>query len=171
MRQDCIQELGRLRPQLVSFAMRRLRSRDEAEDAVQETLLAALEGIDRFSGDATLLTWLIGILKHKIVDCLRASGREQQPFEPDDERAPPKDSDPEMALVRKRMLGGVASSLSRLPPNAAQVFIQRAVAGAETHEVCRQLAISRSNCWVLLHRAKARLRACADLGRLAAEMA
>src|SRR5688500_12166633 len=71
------QELGRFRPQLLSFAMRRLRNRDQAEDAVQETLLAAVESIERFGGGSSLGTWLIGILKHKIVDALRASSREE----------------------------------------------------------------------------------------------
>lgn len=170
MNQACIHELGRLRPQLVSFAMRRLRSRDEAEDAVQETLLAALEGLERFAGEAALRTWLIGILKHKIVDCLRVAGREL-PLEAGEEPAALEDSDPERALVRKRMRDGLASSVGKLPANAAHVFIQRELVGAKTNEVCRQLSISRSNCWVLLHRAKARLRECADIGRLAAEAA
>src|SRR5919106_6579407 len=91
------QELGRFRPQLVSFAMRRLRNRDQAEDAVQETLLAALEDMGRFEGGSALGTWLIGILKHKIVDAMRTTAREA-PLE-DEEHVLPG-SDPEERLAR-----------------------------------------------------------------------
>ena len=170
MNQARLQEVGELRPQLVKFAMLRLRDRVVAEDAVQETLLAALEGIDRYAGDASLRTWLTGILKHKIADCLRGTGREV-PFEPDEESTQDRDSDPESALVRKRFVACVASGLENLPANAAHVFVQRELVGSDTHEICRQLAISRANCWVLLHRAKTRLRQCAGIDLLLAETA
>jgi RNA polymerase sigma-70 factor (ECF subfamily) len=163
-----ILELGRLRPQLVSFAMLRLRSRDEAEDAVQEALLAALEGIERFSGESSLRTWLTGILKHKIVDRLRAFGREQ-PLTLEEDDLPVSQQGPEQALARERAFQTLEKSLSRLPANAARVFVMRELWGLEPEDVCRRLAISRANCWVLLHRAKARLSRCPDLCRLAAD--
>ena len=59
------------------FASLELRNREAAEDAVQETLLAALAAEKSFAGRSNLRTWLTGILKHKIVDALRRSTRER----------------------------------------------------------------------------------------------
>src|ERR1700712_180443 len=59
------------------YAMLQLRNPDQAEDVVQETLLAALEGRARFAGGSSLKTWLTGILKHKILDAIRRKSREQ----------------------------------------------------------------------------------------------
>lgn len=159
-------ELGRLRPQLLSFALRRLRNRELAEDAVQETLLAALESIDGFSGGSSLGTWLVGILKHKIIDAVRASSREE-PLDYDENLI--HDNDPESELARRRALDAVDARLKRLPSCAAQVFVLREVIGMEMAEVCRELAISSSNCSVMHHRAKMQLRACPRVRGLAAD--
>ena len=150
------EELGRYRPQLLSFAMRRLRNRDQAEDAVQETLLAALED-ERFAGGSSLATWLVGILKHKIVDAMRTSSRET-PLE--EEEHVLHVGDPEAGLARRRAVDVVQARLKQLPSCAARVFVLREVMGMDTAEVCRELAISRSNCWVMHHRVRQRLRAC-----------
>jgi RNA polymerase sigma-70 factor, ECF subfamily len=166
VRMSTVQELGRLRPKLLSFAMRRLRNRDQAEDAVQDTLLAALEGIDRFGGGASLRTWLIGILKHKVIDARRVSSREE-PLDYDDELH--HDSDPENELARRRALDAVDARLKQLSSCAARVFVLREVIGMEMAEVCRELAISSSNCSVMHHRAKMRLRACPRIRCLAAD--
>jgi RNA polymerase sigma-70 factor, ECF subfamily len=150
------EELGRYRPQLLSFAMRRLRNRDQAEDAVQETLLAALED-QGFEGRSSLETWLIGILKHKLVDAVRTSARET-PLE--DEAHILQGSDPEAGLARRRAVDAVQARLKQLPSCAARVFVLREVLGMDTAEVCRELAISASNCWVMHHRVRQKLRAC-----------
>lgn len=147
-------ELALLRRQLLRYAMLRLRNRHHAEDAVQDALLAALEGIGSFSGRSSLRTWIGGILKHKIADRLRAAGREEPiTAEPD-----LPGSDPEEGYARQRFCEAVEAGLARLPGNAASVFMLREVMGLEPAEVSRQLAISLPNCWVTLHRAKARLR-------------
>jgi RNA polymerase sigma-70 factor (ECF subfamily) len=152
-----VQELGRLRPQLLRYALRRLRDRHRAEDAVQETLLAALEGLERFGGGSSLATWLTGILKHKIVDSLRAGARE----EPLDTHEAPYERHPEHEVAQRRLLERVDARLRQLPACAARVFVMREAMGMDTVEVCRELSISRSNCWVMSHRARLRLRALA----------
>ncbi len=147
-------ELALLRRQLLRYALLRLRNRHQAEDAVQDALLAALEGISSFSGRSSLRTWIGGILKHKIADRLRAPVREEpMTMEPD-----LPGSDPEAGYARQRFFEAVAAGLERLPGNAARVFMLREVMGLEPAEVSRQLAISLPNCSVTLHRAKARLR-------------
>ena len=62
---------------LYAFALLRVQQPAVAEDLVQDTLLAAFSGRERFGGGAQERTWLIGILKHKIIDHLRKSGREE----------------------------------------------------------------------------------------------
>lgn len=160
------EELARLRPRLMSYAMLRLRNRDLAEDAVQETLVAALQGIERFAGASSLHTWLTGILKHKIADNMRAGGHGESL---DREAGALPDSDPEEILLRRQFFETLERSLERLPARAVSVFILREVMGMETREICEQLAISPSNCWVSLHRARRKLRQCSEMRRLAAD--
>src|SRR5262245_48966280 len=69
-------ELNRLRPTLLRFAVLQLRDEQAAEDAVQDTLLAALQGRERFAGRAQVKTWVVSILKNKIVDRIRQRCRE-----------------------------------------------------------------------------------------------
>jgi RNA polymerase sigma factor (sigma-70 family) len=162
----CAEELVQLRPQLVKFAMLRLRNAEEAEDAVQEALLAALEGIGRFRGGSSLRTWVTGILQHKIVDRMRAAAREE-PL--DYQETLLSGSNPEHGLVRGRVLDAFERGLQRVPASAARVFVLREVMGMDTSEVCRALAISASNCWVMHHRVRMRLRACPEIRGLAAD--
>lgn len=160
------EELARLRPRLMSYAMLRLRNRDLAEDAVQETLVAALQGIERFAGASSLHTWLTGILKHKIADNMRA-GTHGEVVEMVAGVLP--DSDPEEILARRQFFEALDRSLGRLPARTVSVFVLREVMGMETREVCEQLAISPSNCWVSLHRARRKLRQHSEMRRLAAD--
>jgi len=69
-------ELNALRPDLLRFARLQLRDAGAAEDAVQETLLAALTGSHRFESRSSYKTWLISILRNKIVDTIRSQSRE-----------------------------------------------------------------------------------------------
>ena len=161
-----MENVGKLRPRLVRFARTRLLNPAHAEDAVQETLLAAIERIDTFSGASSLFSWLTGILKHKIVDCVRRSTRDQ--WQEMDNDGTPLDTgvphfsglgDPEMTLLRRRRLEALEHCLRQLPGRTAETFVLREVMGFNTAETCRALAVSESNCAVMLHRARARIRA------------
>jgi RNA polymerase sigma-70 factor (ECF subfamily) len=167
-------ELDRHRPQLMRFALMQLRNVAAAEDAVQETLLAALRSADSFAGQSSVKTWLVGILKHKIVDTIRRQSREQ-PFDIEEadasheelETLPKNDaaepvgewSDPETALTQRRFFEVVEHLLEDLPKKTARAFKMRELIGLETEEICEALGITQSNCWVMLHRARAALRA------------
>src|SRR5712692_6767655 len=70
-------DLEKHRPVLLKFAMLQLRNQAQAEDAVQETLIAAFQGAKNFAGKSSVRTWLVGILKHKIIDHIRRVSREQ----------------------------------------------------------------------------------------------
>jgi len=163
---------------LFRMARRQLHSDELAEDAVQETLLAALSAQARYAGSASPRTWLTGILKHKIVDQIRRSVREVELprdqdgeeavdslFKPDGHWAEPvrpwgnPHAEAELAQLR-RVLDECAD---RLKPVMAQVFSLREVAGMETEEICKELDITPTNCWVLLHRARMFMRQCLEL--------
>lgn len=162
------EELARCRPQLLAFALRRLRSRELAEDAVQETLVAALEGLARYAGDSSLSTWLFGILKHKIVDIYRRVPAEES-LDTCEEEMLHDGPGPEQACASLGALAAFDRSLGFLPRKAAHAFVLREVLGMDTAEVCEALSITRTYCWVLVHRARTRLRACPEMNFLAAE--
>jgi RNA polymerase sigma factor (sigma-70 family) len=162
------EELARLRPQLMAFALQRTRSREQAEDAVQEALMAALEGLGGFAGTSSLSTWLFGILKHKIVDGRRRRPREDG-VEMDLDVLAHGAPGPEQACAGRKMLAVIDRSLAELPMRSAQAFVLREVLGEETAEVCRLLRVTPTHCWVLVHRARTRLRACPEIARIAAE--
>jgi RNA polymerase sigma-70 factor (ECF subfamily) len=163
--------LGRLRPQLVRYARTRLHNPAHAEDAVQDALLAAVESIESFTGGSSLASWLTGILKHKMVDCVRRSARDQwqeldsdgTPLEPDDAHAAAF-CGPEQALERRQLWEALLHCVRDLPERTADTFVLRELAGMNTDETCRALAISESNCAVMLHRARRRIRERLDPG-------
>lgn len=171
------QDLARHRPQLLKYAMLQLRNTAQAEDVVQETLVAAIRGSDSFAGGSSVRTWLIGILKHKIIDTIRKSSREQSLdgheaspedmdayFLPDGHYAdrPADWGDPEEALSRQRFFEVMEQCMQSLPKVTAQAFAMREVMGLETGEICLNLGITSSNCWVLLYRARMKLRECLE---------
>lgn len=172
-------ELERHRPYLLRFALLQLRDRSAAEDAVQDTLLAAIQGAARFAGQSSVRTWLVGILKHKIIDGIRKTSREQ-PLESQADGADGEDlnaffaddghfaevpeawASPERSLEERRFFEALERCLQALPRNTASAFTMRELMGMETEEICKELRISTSNCWVMLYRARMSLRACLE---------
>ncbi|MBI3284154.1 MAG: sigma-70 family RNA polymerase sigma factor [Burkholderiales bacterium] len=174
------QQLEALRPALLRFALLQLRSAAAAEDAVQETLLAVLEKPDGFAGLSSLRTYVTGILKYKIIDHLRACGREKQLDVADEDNEndlidslfqanghtvsmPAAWGAPEATLEQKDFFRVLETCLERLPAKTARVFMMREWLELETEEICKELGLTTSNLWVLLYRARLRLRACLDL--------
>ena len=174
--------LAALRRDLVRFAELQLRDRAAAEDAVQETLAAALSGRDRFAGRAALKTWVFAILKNKIVDHLRQRQRtatlsslvpddddeddfavlfDRKGFWRPDER-PQTWGDPEATFAQQQFWVVFEACLTRLPENTARVFMMREFLGLDTPGICQELAITTSHCHVILHRARMGLRLCLE---------
>jgi RNA polymerase sigma-70 factor (TIGR02943 family) len=165
---------------LYRYALDRLRRPDEAEDAVQETLLAALKARGEFLRLSHPLTWLTGILKRKVVDRLRTEAREARGTDLNDldawfdargkwRHSPGRWKDPAAAAERSEFWGVVRRCLARLPARAAEAFTLRTLDDRAAAEVCRELAISPGNLWVLLHRARLQLVRCLDLHWFRAE--
>ena len=164
---------------LLRVAVLQLRDSDLAEDIVQDTLVAALQGAEGFSGRSSLKTWLTGILKHKIVDAIRRKGREpafstlEEETQIDDLDAlfdesghwdnPPADwGDPEAQLSRSQFFDVMQLCLEKLPPNTARVFMMREVMELDSDEICKELSITSTNLWVILYRARMALRQCLE---------
>lgn len=169
-----------LRPTLLRFARLQLRDDAAAEDAVQECLLAAMSAGQSFAGKSALRTWLIGILRHKIVDHIRRRAREPSIAVLDDEgderdfdvlfqadghwaEAPADWGDPQRSLENKRFHDVFEACMELLPEKTARVFMMREFLDLETDEICKELAMSATNCWVALYRARMRLRECLQI--------
>ena len=172
-------QVENLRPYLLRYATLQLRDTAAAEDAVQEALLAALAGEANFAGRSNLRTWLTGILKHKIVDTIRRQSRERPALEQETggdagefdgwfdrrghwEEAPDAWQQPEGSLQQKQFLGALEACLRALPERTARVFMMREHLGLETSEICKELGITATHCWVMLHRARMALRLCLE---------
>lgn len=169
--------LAALRPQLLRFARLQLRSDAAAEDAVQDALVSAMAGADGFAGAAALKTWVFSILRNKIVDEIRRRAREPEIDPVDDEAEidehfaadghwadmPATWANPEASLEQSQFWTIFEACLDGLHAKPARVFMMREFLGLGTEEICKELAISTSNCWVLLHRARLGLRECLAL--------
>jgi RNA polymerase sigma-70 factor (ECF subfamily) len=165
--------LSRYGDALYRYALARLRRPQEAEEAVQETLLAALKARRQFQGRSHPRTWLMGILKRKVVDRLRAAAREASGVATDLDawfdgrgkwrRPPVRWDDPAAAAERSEFWRVVRRCLAKLPARMGAAFTLRTLDEQEPGEVCRQLAVSPANLWVLLHRARLRLVRCLEI--------
>lgn len=164
---------------LFKYAFIRVRNEAAAEDLVQETLLSALQAIDRYQGQSSERTWLIGILKHKTIDYFRKSSREVQ-FEDDaqiDEftNANVYDANgqltieikswakPEKELEKDEFWQTVHKCVDSLPQRFGTIFLLREVDGLETDEICTLMDMSKSNLWTTLSRIRKKMQRCINI--------
>ena len=164
---------------LFSFAMKRVNDEAVAQDLVQETFLGGLKSQRGFEGGSSEKTWLVAILKFKIIDHYRSKGKQpngglhqedgeeidhhffednghwkpEHAIVPDFEKA-------DQTLERKEFYNILEQCLSRLPGRLATVFRLKMLMEEKTEVICETLNISDANLWVILHRAKIQLRSC-----------
>lgn len=171
---DLAEQLVALRPMLVRVARQRLRNDAWIEDAVSETLVAALENAGSFAGRAQLRTWVVGILKHKLVDQIRRHTRECQMHERSDAEdldiaqaldgldgapeAPAEWGDPQERLSRRQFMAQFEQVIRQLPAQQGRAFLMRNWMEAETADICSELGVTANHLAVILHRARQRLR-------------
>ncbi|MCK5764836.1 MAG: sigma-70 family RNA polymerase sigma factor [Bacteroidales bacterium] len=163
---------------LFSYAISRISKREIAEDMVQETLLAAFQARDKFRGGSSERTWLVSILKRKVIDYYRKESRNPESLS-DNFSAPfykggakdgtwikehaPSSWDEEIAGDADGALMEVLQyCISLLAPRMAATFSMKTLDEISTEEICKELGISESNLWVLLHRARLQLRECVE---------
>jgi len=174
--------LADLRTQMRRFAQLQLDDDQAAEDAVQEALVGALKNAHTFAGRAALKTWVFAILKHKIADVLRqrqrvveASSLLREKDENEDFSAlfdkkghwlaserPLAWGNPESSFDQQRFWQVFETCLEDLPPQQARVFMMREFVELETQEICAAAEITVNNLFVMLHRARLRLRECLE---------
>jgi RNA polymerase sigma-70 factor (ECF subfamily) len=176
-------ELNALRPDMVRFAKLQLRDAASAEDAVQEAMIAAVSNSASFSGRSSYKTWVFSILRFKVIDIIRSRARETSlsaSFGEEEEIAdleselfdarghwnadsrPSTWNDPESAYEQEVFWKIFEACLDVLPEKTARVFSMRELLGLDTDEICKELNITATNCWVVLHRARQKLRVCLD---------
>jgi RNA polymerase sigma-70 factor (TIGR02943 family) len=169
-----------LRPVLLKYARLQLRNPAWAEDAVSEAVLAALEKPQAFSGNSQLKTWLIGILKHKLIDQIRKNSRELSTTATNEDGEDLDDllfaadghwremqhdwGNPEDALRQVDFMKVLEACVEKLPGQQGRLFMMREWLELESDEICKELAITPTNLWVMLHRARLRLRDCLQAG-------
>ena len=170
---------------LYRFALSRIKDPAVAEDLVQETFLAALRGRENFKGHSAGRTWLVAILKHKIVDYIRKKIREPSSDKIEvltDQTEPDFNEQGEWQLrpsrwavnpgriyEQKEFLDVLYRCLAGVPERLAEAFMMREIDGLSTAEVCKALDITATNSWVMLYRARMSLRRCLEDSWLGAE--
>lgn len=163
------------RPMLVRVARQRLRNDAWAEDAVSETLVAALGSLDAYSGRSSVRTWLVGILKHKVVDQIRRHTRECQLITTDDDESEVGDlpdttrgdatesragwGDPVQCLIRRQFIEHLERCMRKSPARQARAVMLRDCMEEESGDICNELGVTSNNLAVMLHRARGALRA------------
>ncbi|MEJ2529616.1 MAG: sigma-70 family RNA polymerase sigma factor [Gammaproteobacteria bacterium] len=174
-------DIERLRIDMLRFATLQLRDRAAAEDAVQEALSAAYTQRERYAGRAKLKTWVFSILRNKIIDILRERIKHQAYSLSDSEdtgcdldhhfndrgywikEEKPYDwGQPEAVFDNEQFWQILDICLNAMNENIAQVFMMREMLGLKTSEICSELTITENNCWVILYRARSRLRVCME---------
>jgi RNA polymerase sigma-70 factor (ECF subfamily) len=162
---------------LFNYAIGRVNDYDLAKDLVQETFFAALKAMEDFKGLASERTWLVAILKRKIIDYYRkinsAKGKAEvrmnfysegeREGEWIEERAPANwKYDTDKNLENEELNLVLAKCIENLPEKYAIVFRMKTIEEFETDEICKELAITTSNLWVIIHRARTQLRKCME---------
>lgn len=162
---------------LFNYTVRRINNDDIAKDLVQETFFSALNAKDNYKGKATERTWLIAILKRKIIDYYRkinsikgkaevkmnfyTNGDRQGEWI--EERVPNSwNAEVEKNIENKELSEAIEKCIDYLPQKYAMVFKMKTIQQFETDEICKELGITSSNLWVIIHRARTQLRKCLE---------
>jgi RNA polymerase sigma-70 factor (ECF subfamily) len=169
---------------LIRMALRYVASRDVAEEVVQDTWIAVIDGIKHFEGRSSLSTWMFSILIHKAKDrgvreskhvnfsaLTSADEGGEEAVDPSRFQAagelaghwalPPQPWDehtPERLLASKQAFAALNQALDELPRGLREVIVLKDVEGLESDAICAQLQITETNLYVRLHRARERVR-------------
>ncbi|QBA64892.1 sigma-70 family RNA polymerase sigma factor [Muriicola soli] len=160
---------------LFNYAISRVSDQETAKDLIQDTFIAALKSAENFKGKASERTWLISILKRKIIDHYRkinskkGKAEVRRTYNPSsesegdwlEEQVADPDSILENDAIENRELGlAIQACIDQLPVNQRRVFTMKTVSGLATEDICKELNINPSNLWVTIHRARTALMGC-----------
>jgi RNA polymerase sigma-70 factor (TIGR02943 family) len=170
---------------MLNFAFRKTSDLKLSEDLVQETFLSALKAKENFKGNSQEKTWLFSILENKIVDYFRSNNYKFQQqkvaigpeffghfFDKnDEERHWTTEQKPQewsnlaentSADNPEELDGAIQNCLKKLPQKLQQIFILKHIEEYNSEKICKELDITTSNYWVMIHRAKLQMRACLE---------
>jgi RNA polymerase sigma-70 factor (TIGR02943 family) len=160
---------------LFNYTISRVNDREIAQDLVQDTFLAALKSMKNFKGEANERTWLISILKRKIIDHYRKINSNKGKAEVrittnhdsetdgdwlEERVADPFDKTAEDTMQNTELGEAIFKCLAKLPEKQAEVFRMKTIEGIETEDICKELNITASNLWVIIHRARTAMASC-----------
>lgn len=162
---------------LYNYTVSRVNNHEMAKDLVQETFFAGLKAVENFKGKASERTWLISILKRKIIDYYRkinsikgkaevkvnfyADGKNEGEWI--EERVPSTwNNEVEKNIENNELKEVLETCIQKLPEKYQMVFRMKTIQQFETKEICKELGITSSNLWVIIHRARTQLRKCME---------
>ncbi len=160
---------------LFNYAIGRVSDAELAKDLVQETFVAGLNSAKNFKGDAAERTWLIAILKRKVIDHYRKinskkgqaevrinynSADEDEGDWLEERVADPFNKSGEDTMENEELGMAIHECISKLPKKQANVFSMKTIQGMSTEDICNELGINPSNLWVMIHRARTALMGC-----------
>jgi RNA polymerase sigma-70 factor, ECF subfamily len=175
------EEIGGFYSDMLRFAKLQLRDLTRAEDVVQEAITSALAGQKQFKGEASLKSWVFSILRNKIIDVLRHGNREihfsdlvkegqdldlaiEDQFEQNGSwtglSRPSGWESPEESLNQEQFWLVFKACLDHLPENTARIFMMREILDFDVEEICSSLEMKANNCYIILYRARMKLRGC-----------
>ncbi|RSK42050.1 sigma-70 family RNA polymerase sigma factor [Mangrovimonas spongiae] len=161
---------------LFNYTISRVNDREMAKDLVQDTFFAALKSMKNFKGNASERTWLIAILKRKIIDYYRKINSKKGQAEVrmsynaedndgdwlEEQVADPYDKTAEDDLENDELGDAIFKCLDKLPEKQASVFRMKTIEGLDTETICNELNITASNLWVIIHRARNAMADCME---------
>jgi len=160
---------------LFNYAVTRVSDAEIAKDLVQETFFAGLKSAKNYKGDAAERTWLIAILKRKVIDHYRKinskkgkaevrmnynSNSESEGDWLEEQVADPYSSMNDNILENEELGQAIQQCITKLPKKQSQVFVMKTIQGIDTEDICNELGINPSNLWVMIHRARTALMDC-----------
>lgn len=160
---------------LFNYAIARVSDEEIAKDLVQETFLAGLKSAVNYKGTASERTWLIAILKRKVIDYYRrknskkgkaevrmnySAGSEAEGDWLEEQVADPESMQQNSAVENAELGLAIQECIAKLPKKQSLVFKMKTVQGISTEDICKELGINASNLWVMVHRARTALMLC-----------
>ncbi len=160
---------------LFNYAISRVSDTEIAKDLVQETFFAGLKSAKNYKGDAAERTWLIAILKRKVIDHYRkinskkgkaevrmnySSSSDSEGDWLEEQVADPFSSFENDAIENEELGMAIYDCISKLPNKQSLVFTMKTIRGMSTEDICKELDINPSNLWVMIHRARTALMGC-----------
>lgn len=171
---------------LFTYAFSRVSDEEAARDLVQDTFLSALKAKNSFKGEAAEKTWLVSILKRKVIDYYRRNAvRKEESFEESDSfkvayehyfrsddgfrpghwagtNNPQPWNEAKLNIEQGEFRKILNACLEKLPKSWASVFSMKHIDDESSETICKELSISTSNYWVIIHRAKLQMRECLE---------